>query len=359
MRSRKPPPRGRNGCLHCSYTYDHLNRVIGESRSTYESGPASSSSPVSEAMTYDADGNLASETNYDGQTVYYKYDHLNQLTQEFWGNQTTPTITYSYDLDGKMTSASDGGVTDMLAYDNGGNLTSDTQSGNGYTATIASTYEADGNRASSALTINGTPDYLNTYGYDALNRETSVTQQGQSGGDAVAPKTVGISYNADGQFNTITSFNGTTQNRYQIVAASVYGYDAAGRLTSLTEEALFYLDVNGVPAASTTIAGYTWSYNDLDLVTSFANSQHASENLNYTYDAAGQLTGVTDANGPTADEAYSYDANGNRTSATTSAGTSPSTTGLRCSKLWPLCRQATCCSLPSGIDLAGTRSRWR
>ncbi len=62
--------------------------------------------------------------------------------------------------------------------------------GNGYSGpvTLTNGYDQNGNRTSSALSINGTADYVNNYTYDNLDRQTSVTQQGQSGGDYVAPK---------------------------------------------------------------------------------------------------------------------------------------------------------------------------
>jgi YD repeat-containing protein len=170
--------------------------------------------------------------------------------------------------------------------------------GNGYSGPITI---ANGNRTTSALSIDGTADYLNTYAYDSLGRETSVSQQGQSGGDAVAPKLVDMNYNSDGQFTSINTYADLAATENVVCAA--YGYDGAGRLTSLS-----------YTAQGNTLAGYTFGYNQYGEITSFVSSQYGTaEDLDYTYDAAGQLTAATNPNGPVEEEAYSYDANGNRT----------------------------------------------
>jgi RHS repeat-associated protein len=154
-----------------------------------------------------------------------------------------------------------------------------------------------------------------------LDRLTDVIQSGSAGGEAVALKGVALTYNADNQFSTITRYAGSIGST-ALVATSAYGYDGAGRLTSLSDT-----------AQGNTLAGYTWTYNMLDEVTSFNSSQHSAEDLVYSYDATGQLIGVGGVNSDTeegnssTDEAYSYDAAGNRQSATSGSTTSASSTG--------------------------------
>jgi RHS repeat-associated protein len=84
-----------------------------------------------------------------------------------------------------------------------------------------------------------------------------------------------------------------------LVATGQYGYDA-GQLTSL-----------GYTQGSTTLDGYTWSYDAAGRVTQMTNAIDGT--ANYLYDPTGQLTGVT-YSGPQANEGYQYDSNGNRTS---------------------------------------------
>ncbi len=299
------------------FTYDNLNRLVGESRSVYEN-PSATNVPVSESFTYDANGNETSATDFDGQTTYYEYNALDEKTAELWGSLTNPsaTYTYAYDADGELTSAAAPTTTDTLSYNNQGEVTTDSVTGNGYSGpvTLTSAYDQDGNRTSSALSINGTSDYLNNYTYDNLDRETSVTQQGQAGGDYVAPKRVNLSYNNNGQITGVSTYAdlAATENVY----SSSYGYNGASELTGLT-----------YTAQGNTLAGYTWTFNSLGEITSFLNSQHSNEDLTYSYDPAGQLTGATGVNDPSLDEGYVYDATGNRQSTTTGSTTTSSTTG--------------------------------
>ena len=146
-----------------------------------------------------------------------------------------------------------------------GNLIGDSTSGNGYSSSVGltNTYDSLGNRTTSALSIDGTADYLNTYSYDSLGNETRVTQQGQAGGDAVAEKRVDMNYNADGQFTSIDTYADLADTENVVSAA--YGYDGAGRLTSLS-----------YTAQSSTLAGYTFGYNQYNEITSFISSQYGT-----------------------------------------------------------------------------------
>jgi RHS repeat-associated protein len=70
------------------------------------------------------------------------------------------------------------------------------------------------------------------------------------------------------------------------------------------------------------LAGFTWSYDTVNRVTSVTSTLYPAESATYAYDDAGQLTGADYGAGaglPTAppDEYYAYDANGNRSSYTT------------------------------------------
>ncbi len=126
-------------------------------------------------------------------------------------------------------------------------------------------------------------DFVNNYSYDRLDRLTQVTQQGQQNGDAVAAKRVDFSYNADGQFSTIATYNNLDGGSTHEVAASVYGYDNDGRLTSLIHT-----------HDSTALASYTWHYDaagDMTQMTIASSAENSTRN--YQYDNAGQLTLVT------------------------------------------------------------------
>jgi RHS repeat-associated protein len=90
------------------------------------------------------------------------------------------------------------------------------------------------------------------------------------------------------------------------VAQSDYTYDPLSRLTALTHH-----------QGSTTLAGYTWTYDSAGQLTQYSST--ADGTATYTYDANGQLTGE-DYSFQT-DESHTYDANGNRTNSGYSTGT--------------------------------------
>ena len=77
----------------------------------------------------------------------------------------------------------------------------------------------NGNVTSLSATINGVSDFQNTYTYDNLDQMTKVVQS-SNGGNAVAYKEVDYTYNADGQFTTVTSYAGADET--QLVAEGVY-----------------------------------------------------------------------------------------------------------------------------------------
>ena len=162
-------------------------------------------------------------------------------------------------------------------------------------------YDQDSNTTSLSATVNGTADFQNTYSYDKLDEMTQVVQSGQTGGNSVAYKWVTFNYEPDGQFASIDRYAGTSDS--SLVVEGDYGYDGAGRLTSINYS-----------QNSTALAGYSWTYNADNNVATFTNAQHSAENAAYGYDPAGQLTSATYANNPSANESYAFDANGNKTS---------------------------------------------
>jgi YD repeat-containing protein len=76
---------------------------------------------------------------------------------------------------------------------------------------------------------------------------TQIIQQGAMGGNYIANKRVDLTYNAAGQFDTITRYASTSATN--LVATSTYGYDAAGRINSLTHA-----------QGGTTFAGHGFAY---------------------------------------------------------------------------------------------------
>jgi RHS repeat-associated protein len=164
-----------------------------------------------------------------------------------------------------------------------------------------SEYDSGGNRTALKALVNGAADFWNEYYYDDLNRMTSVEQHSAAlpGAAAVADKRIDFTYNAAGQWNTITRYEDLIGSA--LVATSTYVHDNAGRLTALTH------------AQNTNIlADYDWAYDVANRITSFTNGLYSAESATYSYDDTNQLTGA-DRSGTTNDEGFTYDANGNRT----------------------------------------------
>ena len=146
------------------------------------------------------------------------------------------------------------------------------------------------------------------YGFDALNRQTSMTDP---------TGTTNWTYNADSQTTQVASPAGTIGYGYDAAGARTsmtlpgsrtvtYGYDPSGNLTSLTDwqsqQTTFGYDAAGQQTSITRPNGVA---------------------TNTTYDAAGQITGIEHhtAGSTLQSFSYAYDDAGNRISVLTAAGT--------------------------------------
>ncbi len=114
-------------------------------------------------------------------------------------------------------------------------------------------YDSGNDRISLAATVNGTADSLNNYTFDADQRLTDETQQGQSGGNGVAPKQITFGFNPLGQFTSIARYDFVGVGPMVDIATGAYSYDTATRLTGLA-----YTGNGG----SVPIAGSAWAQPD-------------------------------------------------------------------------------------------------
>ena len=175
----------------------------------------------------------------------------------------------------------------------------------------------------------GTPDFLNTYGYDSDGNLSRVVQQGQTGGNGVTRKEVDFGYDEDNELTSIDRYQLDASGDDDLAAHSESAYDDQGNMTSLS-------DTQG----TTELAGYAWTYDADGRVTdaysytdtTYTNARTSScqtwAHAHYNYDAVGQLSDTT-SNGlttpavsytnwthaPTTDNSQTYDANGNPTGA--------------------------------------------
>ena len=155
---------------------------------------------------------------------------------------------------------------------------------------LTANYDDDGNRVSLTATINGKADFQNTYSYNDLNEMLEVAQSAMGGenSDAVTAKSAAFSYDSAGNVTAVSRFaddaSHTTADTYDLVAKGTYGYDGAGRLTSLTYS---------LPAGSTsTVPSYVWIYNAANEITdrsSMADSSPGYSVSEYTTSGARPL----------------------------------------------------------------------
>jgi YD repeat-containing protein len=238
------------------------------------------------SYTYDADRNLISTTDADGNKTTYVYDLANEETEvepASGGDQ----YTY-YTLDGKVLDQKDGNVHAVLTY--GYNALNEVTSETDALGKVTSyTYDADGNQLTEQQPGGSCPGTgCTTMTYDADNELTSVTYS-----SSTTPSVTSITYDSDGQRTGMTDGTGT----------SSWTWNSLHDLTSYTDG-----------------AGAEVQYQDnLDgLVTQITYPGNLS--VTEGYNKADQWTSTEDWLGHTF--TYAYDADGNLTSTTLPAGTS-------------------------------------
>jgi RHS repeat-associated protein len=290
--------------------------------------PASGTSSAS----YDAAGNLASQTTGGG-TATYAYDHANEPTAITYSNPAsgfaaTSNVAYSYDADGNRTQMTDGTGTTSYTYDPLERLSSVT---NGARQSVGYAYNAD-NRVSQLTYPGSEQTVANTY--DHAGRETSVSDW--------LGNTTTFAYNADGAItseaypdnitdsstydqadNLLSTSVAPNSTPSESIATYTYTYSSDGQVATETD--------TGMPGPSSR----SYAYNPAGQLTAAGASQYAYDqagdpttlesNSGYTYNTAGQLTS-SPASADLGSTSYTYDQLGDRTSATVSGG-QPTTYG--------------------------------
>jgi RHS repeat-associated protein len=271
------------------------------------------------AYRYDADGRRTSLSDPTGASTTYSYDADGELTGRTYSDGT-PAVTFRYDAAGNRTAMSDGTGTTTIGYDSVDRLTSV----EGPAGDFSYAYDGNGN-----VTSRGYPDGSTVAeSYDADGRLASITADGQK-------TTYGYDPDSD-----LTAVGLPAANGYEEAA----GYDRAGRLVSIADKKAaatlssfaYTYDAAGNPTGVTTASGpIAYGYDEDGRLTSACYGTSCAEaNLTYAYDADGERTKLTDPSGTThysydeADElkrtegpggttTYGYDADGRRTSAGT------------------------------------------
>lgn len=270
-----------------SWTYDDMDRVA---TATDAVGKVAS-------VSYTAMGRPASTTDRRGTVVEYRYDGIQRPTFIGWGRSGSPGAyayesrqTLDYDTRGRLESVSDtadGAGTITYGYDAWDRVVSEQSTADGGAGTTTRTWD-DGDRLVSTQ-LSGLPKA--TYGYDAGDALTSITQGGV---------TSSTTLDAAGRESATSLPGGITRTS---------GYDAGGNLTSI-----------GYTTAAGSMGGVTYAYDRTGRLArtggAWARTSLPSPLSGATYDDANRLVGASGVS-------YTYDDEGNLTSRTSSGGRRP------------------------------------
>jgi RHS repeat-associated protein len=224
-----------------TYTYDLLDRIStlndGKNTATYtyddvggeERGLPTTinygSSIGSFTATYDADGNLATQTYPGGPVATYTYDQTGETTSLVYTDPghsgSWPTDSAQYNIHGEIVSDNAWAALNDYTYDAAGRLTQDSNPAY-FVCNITNnyTYDADTNRTQNQL-VDGCPGYqattnfnstydsadrstLSGYSYDDFGRTTAVPAADSTTGNADT-----LTYYVNDLVDTIAN-NGTT-----------------------------------------------------------------------------------------------------------------------------------------------------
>ena len=303
-----------------TYTYDEVNNRISQTdanghtttfaydqmgRMTKRTLPAAQV----ETFTYDAAGNKITHTDFNSHVTTYSYDSMNRpITKTPDAAFGAPPVTFTYTQTGQRASMNDALGADAYSYDLRDRLlTKVTPIG-----TLTYTYNGTGR----LLTIRSSNAGGATvdYGYDVLNRLTTVTDNNLPGSSTYTYDNVG---NQTGETNpngvlTAYTYNGLNRLTNETItkggalASYAYTLGVAGNRTSVAElsgrsvgsayDALYRLTNETVTGSS---ANFLHSYT-YDAVGNRVSDSTGGAPLNSTYDADDRLTIDTfDANGNT------------------------------------------------------------
>jgi RHS repeat-associated protein len=289
--------------------YDALNRPITMTVN-YENGifdPQVPDQDVQTVYTYDAVGNQRRVTDPLGRVTTYDYDALNRVitvTANYVppgapGDADTNVQTvYAYDASGCRTRVTDPNQhTTTYAYDDLNRVVTTTNHLDGRTVVA---YNAVGNRTG----VTDARQNQTVYKYDSLYRLAEVRQDYLDGIPEGGPQSGDL----------VTSFSyDPLVNRLRVTDAeshsTTYGYDALNRVTLITNTMEYTLgysyDARGDRTAAIDENGHTTSYDydDLGRVTRIEDAEGIT--TTYTYDGLGNRLSVT--NGEDERTRYGYD----------------------------------------------------
>lgn len=265
-----------------SYTYDAADQLLnvtdplgGQMVATYDVAgrplTVTDADGRAVAATYDDAGRPVSIERADGSVLSWSYNAAGQVTAHT--DAASSTTSYTYDDAGRLATATDtAGRTTSYAYGPSGLLDTVTRPGGGQ---ISYTYDRVGRRTGIDYS-DATPDV--SYEYDAAGRVTAMTD---------GTGTTTYDYDAADRPVEVSGPDATVG----------YAWDSVGRLTALTyptgDVVHRTYDAAGQLSSVTDWAdreyAFDWTVDGQLAELSYPNEVQSS----YDYDAAGQVLGIT------------------------------------------------------------------
>lgn len=311
-----------------SYTYNALNDVTthtdGRNNTTsfgYTNGNLTSiQQPIgTTTMAYNANGTVASITNPTNITTTYGYNTYGNVTSTTLAGMITSSAVY--DDASRMTSSTDPkGVSSTFSYDANDNRLSDHLDPAGLSINTGYAFDLNDNLASITNALNGitsltydSTDLMTQQSFGGFNKQFEYNEDGTlkkfTSQNNVA---FNYTYNIDGQltndgyatytYNADKTLNSVTAGTKTLT----YSYDGFKRVTSVT-----YNDFTGDAVS------YQYDNNNNITQITYPNNAFTAK---YDYDANNRLTTVKDVNNNVL-ASYAYLADGRLSSQTNANGT--------------------------------------
>ncbi|QDX26163.1 RHS repeat-associated core domain-containing protein [Sphingomonas suaedae] len=266
-----------------TFEYDGFDRLKKTRYPSTVVGSLASSATDYEELTYDAGSNVTNRRLRDGNSIGYTYDDLNRVTTKNLPG-TEPDVSYTYNLLGHLTGASQTGNALTYTFDALGRNVGET----GPQGTISYLYDAAGRRT--RTTYPGTGLYV-AYDYDVTGNVTAIRENGAASGAGVLAT---YGYDDQGRRTSLTRGNGVVTS---------YGYDSVSRLTSLahnlagtiqdTTSTFTYNSAGQIKTRAISNDVYAWTGGatvDRGYTRNGLNQYTAAGGTSFSYDGKGNLT---------------------------------------------------------------------
>ncbi|HEX8172598.1 MAG TPA: RHS repeat-associated core domain-containing protein [Thermoanaerobaculia bacterium] len=280
--------------------------------------------------TYDIDGNLRSVTDPNGNVTTYTFDDFGQMTAQ--QSPVTGTTSYAYDVAGELLSTTDAnGAVTARTYDALGRVLTAVSSRTGAVpATVTWNYDdaTAGHYGIGRLATMNDPTGSTTYRYEhrgALREETRAittatdTYTTSFGFDADGNRTridypsglLTVAYTYDYAGRPLTASGAITAASYAPFGGLTALTFANGTIQSMPRDSRGRVIQNALDGPSGSIAQYAYQYDAASNITAITDVIDAGYSRTFAYDELGRLITANSGSALWGTGAYTYDLMGN------------------------------------------------